>query len=146
MKKKEKGFTIIELLAVIIVLAVLMVLVAPSLFSSQDKARMKAFQTKASTIETEATIFGQDFYGAIVAEQTSTKCTYSDFGDDHYCELKVKDLVPKYVQPDNENATNMVEDPRNKAWFLDECTVTIKINTRTRTVESTFNIEACNAE
>ena len=44
-RKKQGGFTLIELIAVLVVLTILVALAMPKYFSIQDEARKKAAQT-----------------------------------------------------------------------------------------------------
>ena len=55
MMKNRKGFTLVELLAVIALLAFLAVLVFPNVFSSVREAKKNAFITEAKTVFQEAT-------------------------------------------------------------------------------------------
>ncbi len=43
--RKKKGFTIIELLAVIVILAIIMVIIVPEVFKTIEKSRKKSFET-----------------------------------------------------------------------------------------------------
>jgi len=142
--KSKKGFTIVEILAVLIILALLFTIVTPIVSESSKKAREKSFKTKVSTLEAMTTTFGQDNYGLIVAKSATLPCVYSESGTDQFCKIKLKELVPDYIVPDNEGSTNMIEDPRNKSLSLDECTMTIKVDKKNRTVSTTFDESECN--
>lgn len=48
--KNTKGFTLVELLAVIVVLAVIILIAMPSVMNSMEKARKNAFATEANEI------------------------------------------------------------------------------------------------
>ena len=48
--KKEKGFTLVELLAVIVILAVLVLLAVPSVIKMLDNTRKNAFEVEAENI------------------------------------------------------------------------------------------------
>lgn len=50
MLKNSKGFTLVELLAVIVVLAVIILIAMPSVMSAMDKARRNALITEANEI------------------------------------------------------------------------------------------------
>jgi prepilin-type N-terminal cleavage/methylation domain-containing protein len=50
MKKKKKGFTLVELLAVIVILAVLVLLAVPSVLKMMDGAKDNAFEIEAENI------------------------------------------------------------------------------------------------
>ncbi len=53
--KNKKGFTLVELLAVIVVLAIIILIAMPSVMSAMDKARRNALITEASEITKIAT-------------------------------------------------------------------------------------------
>ena len=63
---KNKGFTLVELLAVIVILAIIMVIAIPSVTNSSGAAKEKTFQTKVITLETAAIMYGQEHYREIV--------------------------------------------------------------------------------
>ncbi len=50
MKKNKKGFTLVELLAVIVVLAIIMIIAIPSVMESMNKARRNAFKIYAQKV------------------------------------------------------------------------------------------------
>lgn len=50
MKNNKKGFTLVELLAVIVVLAIIILIAMPSVMSAMDKARRNALVTEATEI------------------------------------------------------------------------------------------------
>lgn len=55
MKNNKKGFTLVELLAVIVVLAIIILIAMPSVMSAMDKARRNALITEATEIVKIAT-------------------------------------------------------------------------------------------
>ncbi len=50
MKNNKKGFTLVELLAVIVVLAIIMVIAIPSVMDSMNKARKNSFKIYAQKV------------------------------------------------------------------------------------------------
>lgn len=140
----KKGFTIVEILAVLVILSLIFLVVTPIVSSSSQKAREKTFQTKIATLEAMTTTYGQDNYGLIVAKSNTIPCTYSESGTDQFCKIKLKSLIPDYIVPDNEEGPIQIEDPRNKELSLDDCTMTIKIDKKTRKVTTTFDESECN--
>lgn len=139
----KRGFTLIELIAVIVVLAAIIALVAPSLMNASGAAKEKTFQTKTVFIEKQAVIYGQDHYRTIVNGANKNLSGYGKEtieGTVHYTyTLKVGDLVPDYVEKDNDDGPFYVTDPRESGKYLDEETVTIKINSSTRKVTAKYN-------
>lgn len=62
--KNKKGFTLVELLAVIVVLAIIILIAMPSVMSAMDKARRNALITEATEItKIAATAFADDSMG-----------------------------------------------------------------------------------
>lgn len=137
----KKGFTIVEILAVIVILAFILIITIPAVSNSSKKAKERTYQTKVKLIESSAVLFGQDNYGAIVAQMNAnlTKCTYKTESTNKICELKLKDLVPDYVTADIDRNSDMIEDPRTKGVYLDEKKIIITINTKTRKVTAKMN-------
>ena len=142
---KDRGFTLVELIAVIVVLAILIVLVAPSLLDSSRGAREKTYQTKIVNIETAAVLYGQDNYRKII--DNANKGEDSAYGKEstediifRTMTIQVKDLVPNYLSKDTfDDNPYFVQDPRDTSKYLDEKTVTIKINPNTRKVTAKYN-------
>ncbi len=57
--KRKNGFTLVELLAVIVLLALLMIIAIPNAFKLASKVKGKAYQTKVDLIEKAGQEFGQ---------------------------------------------------------------------------------------
>lgn len=67
--KNNKGFTLVELLAVIVVLAVIILIAMPAVMSSMDKARRNALVTEVSEIAKVAqTAYANDSMGTGITE------------------------------------------------------------------------------
>ena len=69
MKLNKKGFTLVELLAVIVVLALLMVVAASSIGSALDNSKKSALKTQAQKVLTTA---AQDAISAQLLDGTAT--------------------------------------------------------------------------
>ncbi len=140
---KEKGFTIVELLGVMTILALLMILIIPNIMKSADSVKIKSFNTKVDLIETGAADYGYDNYrrildGVAAHEEGYENETIDDITYKTYT-LKVADLIPDYVTKDIEDGDKFVQDPRQAGRFLDDCTITIRINPKTRKVTAEFH-------
>lgn len=68
MKKEKNGFTLVELLAVIVVLAILILVAMPAVLNAQENARRNAFTDEASEIINIAEMAYSDL---IMAGQTT---------------------------------------------------------------------------
>lgn len=53
----KKGFTLVEILAIIVILGVLIVIVTPNIFSMLQNSKTKAYNNMISTIETAGTLY-----------------------------------------------------------------------------------------
>ncbi len=72
MKKNKKGFTLVELLAVIVVLAIIMIIAIPSVMESMNKARKNAFKIYAQKVlNTAMTKYQADM---LTGGTSSTNC------------------------------------------------------------------------
>lgn len=73
--KNTKGFTLVELLAVIVVLAVIILIAMPSVMSAMDKARKNSLYTEASEIiKIAQTAYADDMMNATVPANTEGYC------------------------------------------------------------------------
>lgn len=72
MKKNKKGFTLVELLAVIVILGVLLLIAVPAIQNVIENSRQKAFlsQTKLAIENVETMLSASD-----ITEKPSTTCS-----------------------------------------------------------------------
>lgn len=56
MFKQNKGFTMVELMVVVAIIAVLLLLVAPSLLGNTERARVRVFESNFRTMVSEMTM------------------------------------------------------------------------------------------
>ena len=120
--KEKKGFTIVELLAVIVVLALIIGLAAPNITSSSKAVKEKAYETKVNMIEDAAILYGQDNMQLII-------------NDGYEMQIQVKDLISEnYLEKDNKTEENMINDPRNSKKYMDDLYISIKVDKNTRKV------------
>ena len=107
--KKNKGFTLVELLAVIVILAIVSLVAVPSINGLLRKSRTNMFCKKVESIEAAAKYYAQD--------------NLSDLGSDSKMvianKIPIRLLVEKgYLKKDSDNCTvgsNCVTDPRDKS-------------------------------
>lgn len=87
--KNKKGFTLVELLAVIVVLAIIILIAMPSVMSAMDKARRNALITEASEItKIAATAFADDSMGTGLTSKCYSLQALKDGG---YLDKNLKD-------------------------------------------------------
>lgn len=135
---KKNGFTLVELLGVITVIALLIILVAPNITGSSTAVKEKAFRTKINNIEKAAIDYGLDNYRAIVNGANDDLPGYGLESTEDVIyriqTIKIRDLVPEYLVKEVETGNKFVIDPRDSTKFLDDLDITIRINTNTRKV------------
>ena len=123
MKKYNKAFTLVELLAVIVLLSVIMVIGISAISSSAKDVNEKIYESKITSIETAAVLYGQD----TLETGTITVKTLAEAGYIVYDEVK--------------GETKKVTDPRGKLSSLNNCTVTISVSGKKTT--AMFNKNSC---
>lgn len=139
--KKNDGFTLVEIIAVVAILGLILVLVIPTMNLSTSRTRQKAYETKLTMIENAAILYGQDHYREIIdnadanisgyGKESTTNIIYRTYT------LRVLNLVPEYLTKDGDEAY-LISDPRTSGASLDNNQIIIKINTNTRKVTAEF--------
>lgn len=128
--KNKKGFTLVELLVVIVILAVVILVAVPSVMGVNKLINKKMLEEKAEVIESAAVLFGQDMKNSIMASSKK----YNSFP----CKsIAVGYLVPSYLDYDVNNeqscvdsmdgdkTTGCVIDPSNEEKYMDTLEVII---------------------
>ena len=133
-KLNRKGFTLVELLAVIVVLALIMVFAIPTVLDASGKAHQKAFKLFADKVLVQAqTHFAlnglkdgsgcenlagmgmtgiTDYAGRVVAATSDGKITYTLYlTDDTY---EYKGVASTASAPEERTSTSATKDTYNK--------------------------------
>ncbi len=96
--KNKKGFTLVELLAVIVILSIIVTIAVPGVMSVSDKLKVNMYCKKIGQIENQAKLYGEDIIDSLTESGIS---------------IAVKDLVDKgYIKRDQDSAPYVV-DPRD---------------------------------
>ena len=125
--KKKNGFTLVELLAVIVILAILVTIAVPSTMSISNRIKKNMYCSKIDFIENAAKLYGEDRRKQIENKGGSMTVT-------------VKELVnTNYLKKDHDTEP-FIEDPRTKESLDNlKLTVNIKNNRIAVTFDNTIN-------
>lgn len=99
MREDKKGFTLIELVIVIAIIALLTVIAVPSILLVSKKLNNKAYDTRVKLILAAAEMYADENY-AILFSDGNIKTS-----------IKVIDLVPTYVESDETTYDELTGDP-----------------------------------
>ena len=99
----KKGFTLVELLVVIMILGLIFGIAIPNIYDASNRTKIKTLSAKIKNIEKSAILYAQD-----EIDDFSETCTIND--NSFVCiEISVQDLVnSKYF--DSNNITNPVNN------------------------------------
>lgn len=111
MIRKDKGFTLVELLAVIVILAILALIAVPNVSSLVMKSKNNMFCKKVESIEAAAKNYAQDNFSDIISSEETIVVDKIPLGT----------LVEKgYLSKDSKDCTigtNCVLDERNNTYL-----------------------------
>ena len=127
----KKGFTFIELLAVLILISIVILIAVPSIKYADKKLHEKSYKTKSELILNAAKEYGDDYKEIILYSSYGTVYTDPSSGATYpSVTITVRDLLNNgYVTKDNDIKENDILDPRNDTSMLDKSiTVYIKNN------------------
>lgn len=95
---KKNGFTLVELLAVLVLISLVMAIAVPGIFKMRDRMNEKALNAKVESIENAAVIHVQNnsnkyksIYGSCETDSEHCKCEGSKCK--YVFTLKIKDLI-----------------------------------------------------
>ncbi|MCR5788113.1 MAG: prepilin-type N-terminal cleavage/methylation domain-containing protein [Bacilli bacterium] len=127
----KKGFTLVELLAVIVLISIITLIAIPSIRYADKKITQKNYETKKELIKTAAEEYGDDYKELIVYASTPTY--YTDASGNSYPSLTitVRDLLRNgYITKDTDIKTEDVLDPRDDTSLLDKTIIVYIKNNR----------------
>ena len=119
---KKKGFTLTELLAVIVIIGVITLIAIPSSFAISNRIKINLYCTKMDTIKKAADLYASDHFDEVRLGIITR--------------VSVKDLVNYgYVKKDNDSRDGiLIFDPRDNETALDDMTISLTIsNNRAKT-------------
>lgn len=106
-KQKVKGFTLLELMVVIVILGILASLVVPNLMGNLDKANLQKAVQDINALETSITMYKMDNYNYPTTEQGLEALT---------SETTVEPLPKKF--PENGYVKRLPQDPWGNDYLL----------------------------
>ena len=149
MKKRNKGFTLVELIVVLVILAILAAILVPALLGYIDKAREKQVTTNAESAYVAAQARATEYYGKnSKANVTAAKCRDYILGkDDGYTNIQtLTDIGEQFTIEDllmvEESSTGVKENciikqmtyvqssgDKKATWYNSATNVTLKDGT-----------------
>lgn len=125
MRKEKKGFTLVELIIVIAIIALLMVVAIPSILLISNKINDRMYNSKVELILAAAEIYADDNFASLFGDGTNKTS------------IKVKELVPTYLEADEVDknpqtgvVTYTITDPRDDSSMNDKVIWLTKKNSR----------------
>lgn len=152
---KKSGFTLVELLAVILILSLLMVIAVPSIMAISKKMNERGLDSKIELIEDAAVLYAQNNSNTLKNElgecnsnSEHCECASTDeTGASTDCKyvftITLDELIKEGVY-DSESDTDDpsvcdVTDPRDKSNCLDCATITVKLDDEYKTANAYFD-------
>ena len=117
----KKGFTLVELLATITIIAMILVLVMTISGSIQNNAKIGVYNEKIKSLEIQAALWGQEHSGLVIQTVDCPEPENFDYNYTYTCYigLTVDTLVKeKYIGADNDEGD--IFDPRDKNNTLND--------------------------
>jgi type II secretion system protein G len=84
LKRKSKGFTLIELMVVIVIIGILVAIALPNFISAQDRAKLSSVKANAHTMQTMLETYAVDWQSVYPNGTTSLKTEASSAATNKY--------------------------------------------------------------
>lgn len=135
--KNNKGFTLVELLAVIVVLSLVMIIAIPAISKNTRNAREAVLKTKVDLIINESVIWGEDNLNYFLTSNKGPLKSCTE-GSKITCEITFNDLAAAgYIKYDNEEE-KLITDPTKKKNSLNDEVILLTYNKSSKKVSSSL--------
>ena len=141
--KNKKGFTLVELLAVIVLISLIMVIVVPQVQKVAKQSKVKLCKSKITLAEEALNLWGQDNYRCFSREDGCNMLDNCDTVDDTIiCSVKFNDLAKNnLVNYDQKvNDVDTIINPIDNS-SLNNLEFRVKYDSKTKTISSTTSQE-----
>ena len=136
---KNKGFTLVELLAVLVLISLVMVIAIPGIFKMRDRMNEKALNANKYK-----SYFGECTTNGTHCECTNNKCKYKFV-------INIKDLIKsgdlKKETKDEETIEENVcsiYNPKDKTMCMDCLDINITLDATYKTVTASLDLNSAN--
>jgi prepilin-type N-terminal cleavage/methylation domain-containing protein len=128
----KKGFTFVELLAVIVLIGIIIGISIPTIRYADRKFHEKAYKTKIELIKNAAQEYGDDNKEVIIYATGGSTYTDPASGASYpSITITVEDLLNNgYITKDNDIKDEDILDPRNKSSMLNKTIIIYIKNNR----------------
>ncbi len=158
-KKDKRGFTLVEILTVLVILSILMAVAVPSIMGISKKLKIRGLESKVEAIEEAAVVYAQNNSNKIKAQLGGSckqpgshcECEKHDEATNTWKDCKyvftktVDELIElgayKTEKGNDLDSTCDVVDPRDANYCLDCVLVTIKLDDDYKTATADLNID-----
>jgi prepilin-type N-terminal cleavage/methylation domain-containing protein len=144
-KNKTKGFTLVEVLAVLVIIALLMAIAVPASISVSKKVRTKMLSNKIQLAEKAAALWADDNLTCLRNDSSSVRCdgkvsNCKNTNNVLTCNITLGTLAgDNYLDYDTKDTTtqqDIVQNPVNKTSLNDEpVTITLNLNNNSVSVK-----------
>lgn len=155
----KRGFTLVEILTVLVILSILMVIAVPSIMGISKKLKLRGLDSKVEAIEEAAIVYTQNNSNKIKAElggsckEPGSHCECERYNESkgkwedckYFFAKTVDELIElgAYKSEQSERRDDMcdVNDPRDPGFCLDCVSVLIKLDDDYKTATAELNID-----
>lgn len=152
MTNTNRGFTLIEILIVLLVLSILMAIAVPSIMGVANKMKVRSLDSKIEAIEEAAVVYAQENsnkiksrYGVCKSNSSYCECAQENTDCKYKFTMTVDELIHAGVyeteKTDDLDTTCDVTDPRDAKKCLDCVQILIKLDDDYKNATAEIKIE-----